>query len=117
MGTPLQQKAYLLGVLSVKAGINHSQGAGALLDRMVLAGVLAGASVEEAVAAPSRDVFRKCLFGANEQVRILKFWIRLLDDCELLPPEAATELHDAAEEVHRLVLASLRSSHSQTNGA
>ncbi|MDZ4745494.1 MAG: four helix bundle protein [bacterium] len=109
MGTPLQQKAYLLGVLTVKAGIAYSKGSGVLLDRMVLAGVLAGASVEEAVAAPSREVFRKRLFGANEQVRVLKFWIRLLDDCSVLPPETATELHDAAEEVHRLVLASLRS--------
>jgi len=112
MGTPLQQKAYLLGVLSVKAGIQHNKEAGTLLDRLVLAGVLAGASVEEAVAAPSREVFRKRLFGANEHVRVLKFWIRLLDDCSLLPPETAVELHDAAEEVHKLVLASLRSSNS-----
>lgn len=82
------------------------------MERLVLAGVLAGASVEEAVAAPSRDVFRKRLFGANEQVRVLKFWIRLLDDCSLLPPETATELHDAAEELHKLVLASIRSSNA-----
>lgn len=109
MGTPLQQKAYLLGVLSVKAGIQNSKGSGLLLDRLVLAGVLAGATVEEAVAAPSRDVFRKRLFGANEHVRALKFWIRLLDECDLLPPETATELHDAAEEVQKLVLASIRS--------
>jgi hypothetical protein len=41
-------------------------------------------------------------------VRLVKLWIRLLDDVGEIEPEVATPLHELAEEIHRLILAALR---------
>jgi len=91
----------------------QGQGAGHALDvhrRLFDAASDLGAWTERAAGAPSREVFRACLYDVNTNVRLVKLWLRLLDDLGFIEPEAASPLHDLAEEVQRLAIAAIRTS-------
>lgn len=75
-----------------------------------------GVWMERAGGAPSRERFREALHEVHVGVRQVKMWLRILDDLGRISPEAASPLHDTAEEVQRLVVAALRSSAVQENG-
>ncbi|MCX6140785.1 MAG: hypothetical protein NTX15_08160 [Candidatus Kapabacteria bacterium] len=110
MGSPLQQRSYEL-TLRVANIWMHGQGAGHALDvhrKLFEAASDLGAWVERAAGAVSREVFRTCVYEVNTNVRLVKLWIRLLDDLGFIEPEEASPLHDLAEEVHRLALAAIR---------
>ncbi|MBK6291136.1 MAG: hypothetical protein IPH85_01235 [Ignavibacteria bacterium] len=110
MGTPLQQRSYEL-TLRVANIWMQGQGAGHALDvhrRLFEAAADLGAWTERAAGSSSRDVFRSCLYEVNTNVRLVKLYIRLLDDLGFIEPEAASPLHDLSEEVHRLTMAALR---------
>lgn len=110
MGSPLQQRSYEL-TLRVANIWMHGQGAGHALDvhrRLFEAASDLGAWAERAAGAVSREVFRTCVYEVNTNVRLVKLWIRLLDDLGFIEPESASPLHDLAEEVHRLALAAIR---------
>jgi len=112
MGTPLQQRSYEL-TLRVASIWMQGQGAGHALDvhrRLFDAASDLGAWTERAAGAPSREVFRACLYDVNTNVRLVKLWLRLLDDLGFIEPEAASPLHDLAEEVQRLAIAAIRTS-------
>lgn len=108
MSSPLQEKSYLLGVLTVKAGLSCDERAAVLVTKLIEAGASVGSTIEEAVGCGSREAFRSKLYAANESIRALKFWLRLLDDCDLLSAETAAEVAAAAEEVQRIVVGCLR---------
>lgn len=110
MGTPLQQRAYELSLRVSQAwivgkGARHSED---MLARLFEAGTSAGVFIEQATAASSKELFRARLHDANTRIRVVKFWIRLLDDLALIEPETASSLHESAEELHALLFAALR---------
>lgn len=110
MGTPLQQRSYEL-TLRVANIWMQGQGAGHALDvhrRLFDAASDLGAWTERAAGAPSRENFRACLYDVNINVRLVKLWLRLLDDLGFIEPEVASPLHDLAEEVHRLAISAIR---------
>lgn len=110
MGTPLQQRAYEL-TLRVANLWMLGQGAGHALDlykRLFDAATDVGMWTERAAGAASRDLFRSALYEVNTSTRLVKLWLRLLDDLGCIDPESASPLHDVAEEVHRLTLSALR---------
>lgn len=110
MASPLQQRCYELAVRASHLWIT-GQGAPQARElhrRLFDASMDLGAWTERAAGASSRDVFRSCIYELNTHVRLVKLWIRLLDDVGEIEPEVATPLHDLAEEIHRLVLAALR---------
>jgi four helix bundle protein len=110
MGTPLQQRAYELTLRVANIWV-QGQGAGQALDvhrRLFDAAADIGAWTEKAAGAPSREAFRTALYEINTSTRLVKLWLRLLDDLGFIDPEAASPLNEVAEEVHRLVLAALR---------
>lgn len=117
MGTPLQQRSYEL-TLRVANIWMQGQGAGQAVDlhrRLFEAASDLGAWTERAAGAASRDAFRRCLYEVNTQTRLVKLWIKLLDDLGFIEPENASPLHDLSEEVHRLVLAALRTTRTTSN--
>jgi hypothetical protein len=110
MASPLQQRCY---EMAVRASHLWISGQGAhhareLHRRLFEASVDLGAWTERAAGAPSREVFRSCIYELNTHVRLVKLWVRLLDDVGAIEPEQAVPLHELAEEIHRLVLAALR---------
>lgn len=110
MASPLQQRCY---ELAVRASHLWISGQGALHARelhrrLFETSVDLGAWTERAAGAPSREVFRSCIYELNTHVRLVKLWVRLLDDVGAIEPEQAVPLHELAEEIHRLVLAALR---------
>jgi hypothetical protein len=110
MGTPLQQRAYELTLRVANIWV-QGQGAGQALEvhrRLFDAAADLGAWTEKAAGAPSREAFRTALYEINTSTRLVKLWLRLLDDLGFIDPESASPLHDVAEEVHRLTLAALR---------
>jgi hypothetical protein len=110
MGTPLQQRAYELTLRVANLWV-QGQGAGQAREvhrRLFDAATDIGMWTERAAGASSRDIFRAALYELNTSTRLVKLWLRLLDDLGCIEPEIASPLHDVAEEVHRLVLSSLR---------
>ncbi len=110
MRTPLQERSYelTLRAASIRLTSPNSAAAAELHRRLFATASDLGAWTERAAGAPSRDVFRTCLYEVNTHVRIVKLWVGLLDDLGAVEPEAASPLHDLAEEVHRLVLGAIR---------
>lgn len=98
----------------------HGQGAGHALDvhrRLFEAASDLGAWTERAAGASSREVFRTCVYEVNTNVRLVKLWIRLLDDLGFIDPESASPLHDLAEEVQRLAIAAIRTTRESSSPA
>jgi four helix bundle protein len=112
MSTTMQQRVYEL-VVRISHLWKERQGAGQTRDmfyKLFAAASEVGENIERATAAPNRQQFRRYLFAANTNIKIVKLWLGVLDDVGEIEPEAATPLHACAEEVHALVLASIRSS-------
>ena len=110
MASPLQQRCYELAVRASHLWISGqgARHARELHRRLFETSVDLGAWTERAAGAPSREVFRSCIYELNTHVRLVKLWVRLLDDVGAIEPEQAVPLHELAEEIHRLVLAALR---------
>ena len=110
MASPLQQRCYELAVRASHLWISGqgAHNARELHRRLFETSVDLGAWTERAAGAPSREVFRSCIYELNTHVRLVKLWVRLLDDVGAIEPEQAVPLHELAEEIHRLVLAALR---------
>jgi len=121
MPTPLQQKSYelLLRTASAEIDLAGDWRIEAVLRRLFGAATDLGTWMERATSAPSRDSFRGALHELHACVRQVKLWVKVLDDLGRIAPEAASPLHDAAEEVHRLIVAALRTTdvRSSTNGS
>lgn len=110
--TPIQDHTYELA-LTVSRYCLAREGASALtefdaaLRRHAVRGAL---QVECAVGAQSRTHFGQSLYAANQEIRMVKLCLRLLDDLELMDPTVGEHLGDMAEEAHRVVLAAIRTS-------
>lgn len=110
METPLIQKTYAFAVTAAKWH-RHRVTFGTPTDidaSFVQACLLAGVRIEEATGAATRAEFLERLRQADTCIRDAKYWLRLLDELDDIQPEDATELHDAAEEAHKIVLACIK---------
>jgi four helix bundle protein len=110
MDTPLLQKTYAFAVTAARwhrARIAMDSVTD-LEENFVRSTLGAGARIEEATGATTRAEFLERLRQADLLVRDAKYWLRLLDDLDDIGPDDATELHDAAEEAHRLILACIK---------
>jgi hypothetical protein len=118
MPTPLQHRSYELLIRTASAPIDV--GGDWRVERVVRklfdAASNLGTWMMKASAASSRESFRSALHEVHACVREVKMWVGVLDDLGRIDPEAASPLHEAAEEVHRLVIQSLRTSAVQQNG-
>lgn len=112
MPTPLQERAYelLVRISSAEIDCKSDHRLATIALRLFDAAVDINAAMEQAVSATDRAAFRIHLHKVNCGVRMLKLWLRLLDDLGRIDPEVGSPLHDAAEEVHCLVVSALRSS-------
>ncbi len=111
MVSPLQQRSYELTLRVAGISVHAHGGAECARDihRLLFSAAMdLGAWTERAAGAASRELFRAGLYEINVHVRLVKLWIRLLDDLGAVDPEAACPLHDLAEEIHRLCITALR---------
>ncbi|NQW29802.1 MAG: four helix bundle protein [Ignavibacteria bacterium] len=112
MSSTMQQRSYEL-VVRVSHLWREQQGANQSREiyyKLFAAASEVGECIERATGAANRQQFRRCLFAANTQIKIVKLWIGVLDDIGEIEPETACPLQANAEEVHALLLASIRSS-------
>ncbi len=118
MKTPLQLRTYelLMRTAAVEIDIVGDWRIEQVMRKLFEAASDIGAWMERASGAPSREKFRDALHEVHAQIRQVKLWVRVLDDLGRISPEAASPLHDAAEEVQRLVVAALRTSALSPNG-
>jgi hypothetical protein len=110
--TPIQDHTYELA-LTVSRYCLAREGASALTEfdaALRRHAVRSALQVECAVGAQSRTHFGQSLYAANQEIRMVKLCLRLLDDLELMDPTVGEHLGDMAEEAHRVVLAAIRTS-------
>ncbi len=110
MRTPLQERAYELTLRAASIRL-EAQGGGVAVElhrRLFESATDLGAWTERAAGAPSREVFRSCLYEINTHIRLVKLWVALLDDLGAVEPEAASPLEALAEEVQRLAISAIR---------
>jgi len=72
--------------------------------------LMLGSDMEDAACSSDRFEFRFLLHQVHSSLRQVKLYLKLLDDLGRIEPEAAVPLRDAAEEIHRLVIAALATS-------
>jgi hypothetical protein len=118
MKTPLQLRTYELLMRTASTDIDTTGDwrIEQVARRMFESASEIGAWMERASGAPSRERFREALHEVHAHIRQVKLWLRVLDDLGRIDPEAASPLHDTAEEVQRLVVAALRTSAASANG-
>lgn len=118
MKTPLQLRTYELLMRSAAAEIDVGGDwrVEHVAKRLFEAAAEIGVWMERASGAPTRERFREALHEVHAHVRQVKMWLRLLDDLGRISPEAASPLHETAEEVQRLVVTAIRSSAVKENG-
>ena len=112
MPTPLQSKSYelLIRAASTDIDVAGDWRIEAVVRRLFSSASDLGMYVEKASGSSSRSLFRSALHEVHNSVRQVKLWLRVLDDLGRITPEAASPLHDTAEDVHRLVVTALRTS-------
>jgi hypothetical protein len=116
MPTPLQDRAYELLIRASSIPIASDDfRVKSVCERMFSDAVNLGQALEAAMAAPDRSTFQRYLRVGLTCVRTIKLWVRVLDDLGSIMPEAGAPLLDVAEEVHRLLLAAMRT--AKANGA
>ncbi len=67
-----------------------------------------GANVEESVGGQSEKDFFMKLNIAYKEARESHYWLRLLKDSEIIPPEMATPLIFDIEEIQRILGSSIK---------
>lgn len=108
--TPLQEKSYelLVRVTSLNMIDGDDWRIKRLRERLLDDALLFGSEVQTAVCASDKVEFQMHLHFVHDALRQVKLWLKLLDDLGFIEPEAALPLSESAEEVHRLVLAALK---------
>lgn len=119
MSTPLQSRSYelLLRIATVSVEVGNNDRARQIAMQMFNSCLEVSIAVETATAASDRLEFRQLLTKAHGCLKQVKLWLRLLDDLGRIEPEAAFPMATLAEEVHRLLLAALRTSNHYANSA
>ncbi|MBI4717740.1 MAG: four helix bundle protein [Planctomycetes bacterium] len=105
-------RTFRFAVRSVKlANALGNSVAGAVLARHVIrAGTSVGANVEEAQASQSRREFARRLNIAYAEAREVHYWLRLLKESEMVVAKRLDPLIAEADEIVRILRASVRCS-------
>ncbi len=99
--------AFALRVVKLYGYLQKDKKEYQLSKQLVRCGTSIGANVEEAVGASSRRDFKAKLDIAHKETRETIFWLRLLQDSNLLESKIATSLLYDCEELRRLLTAIL----------
>lgn len=84
--------------LSEKPGVGRTLG-----NQLLRAGTSIGANVEEGRAAQSRADFISKNNIALKEARETRYWLRLLSQSGILPPEMLSDLTSEAEEIGKIL--------------
>ncbi len=117
MPTPLQDRAYelLLRVVTMPIDYEGNNRVKAVAEALFVDSMDVAVALEQALSSANRTDFVACLNTAHTKLKKLKLWLRVLDDVGRIMPESVAPLHDTAEEVHRLLLAAIRTSKNNVN--
>jgi four helix bundle protein len=76
-----------------------------LAGQIVRSACSVGANIEEAQAADTRKEFARCVTIAKKEARETAYWLRVLAEAELLPPERLGLLKSECDEIVRILYA------------
>jgi four helix bundle protein len=112
---PVREKGYRFA-LRVIGAYRELIGTGEFLlsKQMVRAGTSIGANIEEALAGQSRRDFIAKMAIASKEARDCRYWLRLLLDSKLAPPERISALIDDCDELIRLRTSIVKTAQSRT---
>ena len=106
----IQRRTFRLAVRIVKL-VRHLPNdlAGRTVARQLArSGMGVGANVEEAQSAHSRVDFARKMNIARAEARETLYWLRLVAECRMLPPEQLEELIGEADEVVSILTAIIK---------
>ncbi len=96
--------AFALRIVRLCQKLDEKPGVGRTLSKQVLrSGTSIGANVEEAQAAQSRADFASKLNIALKEARETCFWLRLLQQSEIVKPELLTPLMQESQEITKIL--------------
>ena len=102
--------AYSLRLIALYRAL-EKDGVGRILGRQLLrSGTSVGANVHEAQGGQSRPDFIAKMSIAYKEVRESAYWLRLIAEAQLVPPEALHELADETDQLTRILSSILLSS-------
>ena len=102
--------AYSLRLISLYRVI-EKDGVGRILGRQLLrSGTSVGANVHEAQGGQSRPDFIAKMSIAHKEVCESAYWLRLIAEAHLVPPEALVELADETTQLTKILASILLSS-------
>lgn len=91
----------------------RSTAADIMARQLMRAGTSVGANVEEAQGSHSRKDFIRRLNIARMEARESLYWLRLIESCRIVPEGQLTGLVDEADQIVRILVASVKRSRSQ----
>ena len=102
----IQKKSFAFALIVVKLYRKIlAQQEYVISKQLLRSGTSIGANVEEASAALSRKDFRAKMSIALKEARETRFWLRILDESELVKLDVTTELKQVQELI--LILSSI----------
>jgi four helix bundle protein len=106
---------FSLRIIRLCQKLDEKPGVARTLSRQVLrSGTSIGANVEEAQAAQSRPDFACRLNIALKEARETQYWLRLLNESEIVKPELLASLLSEAAELTKIIGAILASTRRNT---
>ena len=114
-GNPIREKSYTFALAIArlyKRLLEHKEFV--VSKQLLRAGTSIGANVEEATAAESRRDFIHKMTIASKEARETLYWLRLLDDSDLVPGLDVTVELEQAREIVRLLTSIVKSLSANT---
>ena len=105
-------KAFALRIIRLTEALPTGRTADVIGRQLLRAGTSVGANYRAACRAKSRKDFVAKLGTVEEESDECLFWMELLVEAELMPPEALTGLMTEADEILSIVIASQKTARS-----
>ena len=102
--TPIQKKSYVfaLSIIKLSRGLK-SANEFILANQILKSGTSIGANVEEAIGGQSTKDFLMKITIAYKEARETRYWLKLLDDSNLIEHQVALSLRNDVEEILKLL--------------
>ncbi len=101
---------FAVRIVKLVTALPKSVAGGVMARQLMRSGTSVGANVEEAQGSHSKKEFARRMGIARSEAREVLYWLRLVKETEMIPPERLAELIKEADELVRILITIVRRS-------
>jgi four helix bundle protein len=108
-------KEFALQCMKLAESLPHTRSGNTIANQLIRCGTSVGANYRAACRGRSRAEFLSKLGVVEEEADESSFWMELIVDSGMRPPTEIRPLHDEAQQLVRITVASIRTARSSSS--